>query len=289
MQLNPDRADVRVALAGALVRLGKEQEAIETMRKILLLSPSPDVAQKARTLTSQVYDPLKEVAPELAQDLKRAVDLLQEDAVQQALLLVEKILKKNPQLPFAHSIKGLAHSRLESNGEAIVSFERALEMKPESPVALVGLGDVYARLEKWQLARECYEKAIGLDPFDLEAHQRMGEMALIRLDHDWAARCYGTLVLLDPEKLTHRRQLGLILVKAGRFEEALAAYEGILHLNDDDIESLVRLGSLHMVMGAREPLTRKEHRRRARAYLKKAQKLSPDNQAVLEMLQRLED
>ncbi len=289
MQLNPNRADVRVALASVLVRLGREQEAIEIMRKILLLSPSPDVAKKARILTSQVYDPLKETVPELAQDLKKAVDLLHEDAVQQALALVEKVLGKNPQLPFAHSIKGLAHSRLENLGEAIVSFERALDLRPQSPVALVGLGDVYARLEKWQRAREYYEKAIGLDPFDLEAHKRMGEMALARRDHDWAASRYGTLVLLDPENLAHRHQLGLILVKAGRFEEALAAYEGILQLNDDDMESLVRLGSLHMLMGAREPVTRKEHRRRARAYLEKAQKLNPDNQAVFEMLQRLED
>lgn len=289
MQLNPDRADVRVALGGALVRLGKEREAIEAMRKILRLSPTPEVARKARTLTSQVYDPLKEVAPELAQDLKKAVDLLQEDAVQQALALVEKILKKNPQLPFAHSIKGLAHSRLENNGEAIVSFERALELRPKSPVALVGLGDVYARLEKWPQAREYYEKAVGLDPFDLEAHQRMGEMALIRGDHDWAVRCYDTLVLLDPGNLAHRHQLGLVLVKTGRLEEALAAYRGILRQNQDDIEALVRLGSLHMAMGAREPSAREQHRDRARAYLEKARELNPENHAVLEMLQKLED
>lgn len=289
LQLDPDRADVRVALAGALVRLGREQDAIETMRKILVLSPAPDVAKKARTLTAQVYDPLKGASPEVAQDLKKAVDLLQEDAVQQALLSVEKIIRKNPQLAFAHSIKGLAHSRLENHGEAIVSFERALELRPQSPVALVGLGDVYARLEKWRQAREYYEKAVGLDPFDLEAHKRMGEMALTRGDHDWAARCYGTLVLLDPRSLVHRHQLGLVLVKAGRLQEAVAAYEGILQQNADDLEALVRLSSLHLAQGEREPATRTEHRRRARGYLEKARELNPDNHAVLEMLEKLGD
>jgi tetratricopeptide (TPR) repeat protein len=289
MQLNPDRADVRVALAGALVRLGKEQEAIEVMRRILRLSLTSEVAQKARTLTSQIYDPLKQASPEVAQDLSKVVDLLHQDAVQQALLSVEKVLKKNPQNPFAHSLKGLAHSRLENNGEAIVSFERALELRSRSPVALVGLGDVYARLEKWPQAREYYEKAVALDPFDLEAHKRMGEMALARGDHDWAARCYDTLVLLDPKNLVHRHQLGLVLVKAGRLQEAVAAYEGILQINSDDMEALVRLGSLHVALGEREPVTREEQRRRARHYLERAQKLSPENPAVTEMLSRLED
>jgi tetratricopeptide (TPR) repeat protein len=289
MELDPDRADVRVALAGALVRLGKEQEAIEVMRKILRLSPTSEVARKARTLTSQVYDPLKEASPEVAQDLAKVVDLLHQDAVQQALLSVEKVLKNNPQNPFAYSLKGLAHSRLENNGEAIVAFERALELKPKSPVALVGLGDVYARLEKWPQAREYYEKAVGLDPFDLEAHKRMGEMALARGDHDWAARCYTTLVLLDSENLAHRHQLGRVLVKADRLQEAVAAYEGILQISPDDLESLVRLGSLHVALGEREPLTRTEQRRRARQYLEKAHELNPDNHAVTEMLSQLEN
>ncbi len=289
MQMDPERPDVRVALAGALVRLGNQQQAIEVMRKILRLSPAPEVARKARTLTSQVYDPLKGVSPELAQDLKKAVDLLQEDAVQRALLSVDKILKKNPQLSFAYSIKGLAHSRLDNHGEAIVSFERALKLRPDSPVALVGLGDVYARLEKWQPAREYYEKAIALDPFDLEAHKRMGDLALARGDHDRAASCYETVVLLDPLNLAHRHQLGLILVKAGRLQEALAAYQGILRQNDQDLESLVRLGSLHVALGQRDPAAREEHRRRARAYLEKARELNPDNRAVLEMLEGLEN
>ena len=289
LELNPDRADVRVAMAGAMLRLGREQEAVEVMRKILRLSPAPEVAQKARALTSQVYDPLKEASPEVAQDLTKVVDLLHQDAVQQALLSVEKVLKKNPQNPFAHSLKGLAHSRLENNGEAIVAFERALQLRPKSPVALVGLGDVYARLEKWPQAREYYEKAVGLDPFDLEAHKRMGEMARARGDNDWAARCYTTLVLLDSENLVHRHQLGLVLVKAGRLQEAVAAYEGILQINSDDMEALVRLGSLHVALGEREPVTREEQRRRARHYLERAQKLNPENPAVAEMLSRLED
>jgi tetratricopeptide (TPR) repeat protein len=289
MQIDPDRADVRVALAGALVRLGREQEAIETMRKILLLSPAADVARKARTLSAQVYDPLKDASPEAAQDLKNVVDLLHQDSVQQALAMVDKVLRKNPQLSFAYSLKGLAHSRLENDGEAIVSFERALQLRPESPVALVGLGDVYARLEKWQQAREYYEKAIGLDPFDLEAHKRMGELALARGDHEWAARCYSTLVLLDPENPAHRHQLGMILVQAGRLQEALATYQGILQQNDEDLEALVRLSSLHMALAEREPAARAEHRRRARGYLQKAHQLSPDNQAVVEMLEKLEE
>jgi tetratricopeptide (TPR) repeat protein len=289
MSLDPDRAGIRVALASALIQLGREQEAVEVMRRILVLSPSPEEARKARALASKIFDPLRAIPPDIATDLRNVTDRLAQDAVQQALSLVDKVISAHPEIPFAYTLKGLAHSRLENNGEAIVAFEQALKLKPGCPATLVGLGDVYARLKKWSQARAYFEQATQLDPLDVEAHQRMGDMAMSRSDPDRAAGSYSMLVLLAPERVDFRHKWAQALMVADQVQQAVTVYEGILEIKPGDMEALIRLGALHVMLGERDPVTRDAHRDSARRYLGKAHELNPDNQAVRDMLDKLEE
>jgi tetratricopeptide (TPR) repeat protein len=289
LTLDPDRAGIRVAYAGALVQMGREKEGMETMRRILVLAPTPEEAKKARVISGKVFDPLRDIPRDVAQDLRKVTEHLSQDAVQQALALVEKVSVAHPKVSFAHTLQGLANSRLENNGEAIVCFERALELRPESPAALVGLGDVYARLTKWPEARQNYEKAIQLDPFDLEAHQRMGDLAKLRGEFDRAAESYGILVLLDPDNPVHRHRRAVVLVSAGQTWQAVNDYEEILGKNENNMEALVRLGSLYMALGIKDPARRAEFHGKARTCLQRAHELNPENEAVEEMLARLEE
>jgi len=286
---DPNRADIYVARGNALLGQGKGAQAVRSMAKILLLSPSASVASKACTVAAKVFDPLRGADPDLAQDLEKVVELLDRDYVQQGLAEVLKILDRQPDNPFANVLKGLAHSRLQNDGEAVVAFEHALDLRPESPLALIGLGDVYARLQKWGKARAYYEKATSMNPFDLDARTRMGDMARKRRDYARAAGVYASLVLLAPDKIDYRYQYALALFSAGRIREAVGVYEGILEIKADDIESLVRLGSLYAALSKAEPEKREADRGRARAFLERAHELSPDNQAIQEMLAKVED
>ena len=153
----------------------------------------------------------------------------------------------------------------------------------------MGLGDVYARLERWSQAREYYEKALTLDPFDIEAHERMGDLAIMRQDANRAAAAYANLVLLAPERIDFRHKWARALVAASQPEQAVTVYEDILEMKPDDMESLVRLGLLHVALGRRDPVARERHRERARRYLEQAHELNPENQAVQDMLSKLED
>jgi len=289
MQLDPDRAGIRVAYAGALVQMDRQKEAIEIMRRILVLAPTPEESRKARILSGKVFDPLRDTPREVAQDLRRVTDNLSRDTVQQALALCEKVAAAHPKVAFAHTLLGLAHSRLENNGQAIVCFERALELRPESPTALVGLGDVYARLEKWSEARQSYEKAIQLDPFDLEAHQRMGDLAKLRGEIDQAADAYGTLIMLDPDNLQFRHQRAQVLVAGDQAWQAVNDYEEILSREENNLEALVRLGNLYISLGQKDPARRPELFEKARDCLEQARELNPENQAVEDMLSKLEE
>ncbi len=289
LSLDSNLSAVYVARSAALFKQGRAAAAVEAMRPILDLQPTASEISKAQVLATKVFDPMRGAVPDLVLDLKNIVDLLNRDTLHQALFKINKILLLHPQNPFAHTLKGLAHSRLLNQGEAVVAFERALELRPQSPMALLGLGDVYTRLEKWSEARKYFEQAIALNPFDAKVHQRMGEIARLRKDHDRAAHCFQALILLEPENLEYRRQLAMVLFAGGQIQASAAAFEAILALAPDDQESLIRLGSLYALLAAREPNAQQAHRRRARAYLERVLELNPDNATAAEMLVRLED
>jgi tetratricopeptide (TPR) repeat protein len=285
--LDPNQSAFFVAMGGALAKMGKSKQALQVMSRILTLTPTASEASKARSIAARVYDPLRGTTPELAQDLKKIVAYLEKEVIQQALSAVGKILRSHPDIAFAHTLKGMAHSRLENDGEAVVAFEQALALQPENPLALIGLGDVYARLENWTKARVYYEQALILDPFYLEARKRMADLARVRGDHERLASSYAKMVLLDPANVELRRTYALSLFAAGQYETSATIYESVLRLKPDDLETLVRLGSLYAALSERIAARHEEYLDKARACLRNAHELSPENEAVLEMMSKI--
>jgi tetratricopeptide (TPR) repeat protein len=289
IELAPDRATFRVALGGCLVQQGRNQEAIDILRPILQQAPTADDMVKARAITDRMFDPLRGLDPETSQDLQRAMDALDQDAIQEALVLVEKLVLQRPELAFAHLLKGLAHSRMENNGEAIIALERSVELNPHSPTAWAAIGDVYLRTEKWAKARECYERALDLNPLDTQAIERLGEWAITRQDAERAVRAFSSLALLEPSRMEYRLRWAMALVQADRIPEALTVYQGILRLEKHNLVALMRAGSLVVVMAQRDTAAHQAHMDAARRYLEEAHRAAPENKAVQDMLDKLKE
>jgi len=288
MQLDGQQPAYRVARAEVLSRLGRDGEAMELLRPVLDMQPEQPVVQRARTVAARIYDPTRDSDPEVVTDLRKVMDLLTRDYVQQALQLANKVLDRFPRDALALTLKGLAHSRLLNNGEAVAALEAALASQPGNPSALVGLGDIYFRLERFGKARRYYEQAAELNPFDPEVHQRLGELASARREHQLAAQSFARLVMLQPRVLQNRYRYALELYSANHWHQAIDVYRGILEEKPDDLESLVRLGSLHLLLSRREAARKKHHLQQAARYLRRAREINPENQAIKEMLQQVE-
>lgn len=287
--LDPERAGIRVALGNVLSQQGDDAGAIEMLRPVMAQQPTPEEAQKAAAITARIYDPFRALSSELSQEAQRVFDLLEQEAVGEALAAAEQFCVRHPDLALAWTLQGIARSRLESNAEAIVALERALELAPHMPLALVSLGDVYRRTERWQKARELYERALSLDPFDRAALERLADLADLRQDDERTEQALAKLILLSGEDMELRQRRALVLVRADRVPEALDAYRDILRIQPDHVEAMVRLASLEIVMAQREPATRKSRLERARRLLSQAQKLAPENQAIADLIQKLEE
>lgn len=144
-----NHCESRVALAEALTRLSRRTEALEALRPLLDQQCSARIMDRARTVAARLFDPTRASEPDAVPQFDRIMDLLQQDLVQQALSLVDRLIERFPRDPFALTLRGIAHSRLENYGEAVTAFEEALKIQPDNLSAMMGLGDIYFRLEQW--------------------------------------------------------------------------------------------------------------------------------------------
>ncbi len=289
LQMDPDRAAIRIAMGRSLAASGRGKQAIEVMRPVAGKPLTVEEAANASAVSARVFYPQRDLPIEVSAQINKATDLLEKDAAHPALTIVNDLAARFPDVAFIHTLKGLANSRMGNNGEAVVAFERSLDLRPDSPLALVGLGDVFFRIDKYAKARRYYEQVIGLDPFYLEPYQRMGEMALKLGDYDRAVQAYEMLVLMQPGEPMARHMYARVLFQSGRLSEAVGVYETILKHDEEDLQALLRLARLYLVLAERDPPSRERHREKARDCLERAEDLAPENEVVAEMLAGLED
>jgi len=76
----------------------------------------------------------------------------------------DKILKLNPDNPFALNNRGVIYTMLERYDEALSNYSHALELKPDLPEALNNRGNIYAVLERYDEAFTDFNHSLGLRP-----------------------------------------------------------------------------------------------------------------------------
>jgi TolB-like protein/Tfp pilus assembly protein PilF len=118
----------------------------------------------------------------------------------------------------------------EGFDKALEYFERALTHDPNYAPAFSGIADYHVALASWGLARpteawpkamDAVAKALAADDTLAEAHSSLG---MIRMWYEWdwkeAEREYLRAIELKPGQPLPHVQYNLLLVQAGRFEEA---------------------------------------------------------------------
>ncbi len=274
---------VRLHLAASLARLGRQAEALAELKAVAGQPVKPAEAALGRQVAEELYDPTRGLPTEVAAEVHRAEEQLAQDLANQALAQLDGLGERFPDTAYLHTLRGLAHSRLQNDGQAIAAFEKALELQPADPVALVGLGDVYQRLERWTEARGYYERAAALDPFDPEAARRLAGLALQLRDTARALVALERLRALVPEDLQVSYQLGQLLANEGRVDEAVAVYEELTRRPEDDLLSRLALAKIHLNLAQSAPAEKARHRAAALEHLDRAEELAPDDKRLAEL------
>ena len=103
-----------------------------------------------------------------------AVAMFHEQAYEQAIDLMEKVIKQSPGVTAPHINLGMAYQQLGSLEQAEIQFKTALELVPDHPVACNQYGMLLRKTGRFDEARKIYEQALMRFPDYYPLHRNLG-------------------------------------------------------------------------------------------------------------------
>jgi tetratricopeptide (TPR) repeat protein len=162
-------------LAGIYVTMGETEQAIESLRSFVELSPSSDAA---RVKLGEMY--------------------YSEGRYDEALAQYEKAVELSPDAGNRYAL-GQAYLQTGETGKAEEQFMQVLLMAPDDPAGNLGLGQTYSRAGQYDLAIEQFEAAIEKKNDFHDAWAEMGYTFADMGDIDRALEIYEYLEEKSPQ------------------------------------------------------------------------------------------
>jgi eukaryotic-like serine/threonine-protein kinase len=254
LRLDPDQPRTRFALARLYQGTGHPREAIEELRRVLVLQPSNDDAHRVLgdLLFSQGH------REEGLAEMQRAIDF-------------------HPDYGENHRVLGRSYFQLGRYPDALAAFRRVTELQPDNPRGFQGLGAVYQAEGENTLALDNYRRAVGIRP-DSRSLFNMGTLLMVQGRHKEAAAAFEDALRLEPTPL-RLIYLGNTYSRLGQADQARARYlraaelcESMLRVNHSDAQALSLLAWAESRLGRRPE---------ARGHLAEAVALAPSDPEVL--------
>lgn len=175
---------VHVSLAGALMALDRQAEALSNYDAALRLQPGYAAALSGSAVALRELQRPAEALdradaaiagrPSVEAHCVRAAALADLQRLPEALASYEAALALQPDCIPAHNGYGLALLRLQRPHKALASFERALTLAPPSAQICLNRGNALRRLRRLPEALASYDQAIALQPKLAAAHNNRG-------------------------------------------------------------------------------------------------------------------
>jgi tetratricopeptide (TPR) repeat protein len=244
--LYPRYGAARFALAGALRKLGRAEEAEQALvdyeRDKLVAPPldDPDMA---------VVEQLEVSATGL---LRRAASLERSGQLAEALRLHEQAATADPKLAQVWVNLVSLQARLKNYGAAEEAYRKAVAIEPNRAEAHYNYGVLCMETGRVAEARKMFEKTAALDPANPEARHSLGVIAQESGDLARAAKLFEETVERKPDHRSARFHLGRIYANQKKYPAAIAAFEGAVEpLDEMSASVLYALGAVHARNGDR--------------------------------------
>ena len=205
------------------------------------------------------------------------------DQFDKAVEHINIALNNNPTLAEGWYFLGIAYQTRRDNSKAEMYFRNALDIEPQNiefilavtdamtaenryteAIALIdekgGLvghdsrlterkADLFRRLGEYQKAIEFYSNAMELDKSDLTIREQLGYCYMVTKQFEKAADIFAALSELSNEprqKNYFNKMRGIACLRAGRFTQAVDAFNKIAEDNRDDADMWIKLGQAYL-------------------------------------------
>jgi tetratricopeptide (TPR) repeat protein len=158
-------------------------------------------------------------------------------------------------------------------------LDSMLKAQPNSPDVLFQLGVVNLAENKYKDAEENFRKSYDLNPASTRGLMGIVETDMAQNKADAALALLQTESAKEPNKLDLKVAIGNTAVRAGKYDMAIQAYNGVLDSLDKNAK---QRGDIYLRLG--ETYRRKGDPNDAIVALKKAREILPDNVVVLSTL-----
>ncbi|MGZ3460932.1 MAG: tetratricopeptide repeat protein, partial [Archangium sp.] len=203
------RAELYRALARLQARLGEDDEALASWRKVLTLRPTDtDALDSVARLVADSGTP-----QELLEVLRRQLASAEEPARRASVLLQIAVLQEE---------------KLQDGLGSLATLRRLLDVKPDDAAALTRMDGLCQKLERWPEMADVLARRIALVPPEagLELKFRLAVLRETKLlDKAGALALYGEVLALQPN---HAGAVGRLEALVSREPQNLLAVETLL-------------------------------------------------------------
>jgi tetratricopeptide (TPR) repeat protein len=162
--------------------------------------------------------------------LDLAIQLLRSRKLQEAVPILETLLKAAPNNPAVLRNLGMAFSDLRQYGRAIELLERATELDADAVDGWTSLGVALYRHARKEEAAKAFERALALDPRNAHAHRNYGVFLADGGDLKEAEKHFRAALADDPHDSHSLLGLGVCLRKQDRTMEADEFFQQVISL-----------------------------------------------------------
>jgi len=185
----------------------------------------------------------------LKKEVNYAVKLLTNGQINEALKIVEALIKKSPNAPLLYNIRGVCYQTIRELGNAIDDFSQATILKSDYAEAYCNLGVTYQEKGDLVSAVNAYKNAIDNDNNYPTAHNNLGKIFLASGEIDSSIEHLECAITLKSDFADAHNNLGSAFLRINKLNDAIKSYKKAIALKPDFAVANNNLGIAYLRKG----------------------------------------
>ena len=185
----------------------------------------------------------------LKKEVNYAVKLLKNGQINEALKIVEALIKKSPNVPLLYNIRGVCYQTIKELGKAIDDFSQATILKSDYAEAYCNLGVTYQEKGDLVSAVNAYKNAIDNDNNYPTAHNNLGKIFLASGEIDSSIKHLECAITLKSDFADAHNNLGSAFLRINKLNDAIKSYKKAIALKPDFAVANNNLGIAYLRKG----------------------------------------
>ena len=254
LQVQLDTFRQKTSKIGEAPRLPSDPQTQEKLAALGYMSAS--VLAPAPAAMGTGADPKDKI--EVGNMMAHANTLLEDRRFGEAVLLLQQVIAKDPNMTVAYSKLGTAEAGLGSFSEAVKAKRKAVELVPDSPDLHFELGNVLVRAQDFEAAIPELEGVAAQMPESWKTRMLLA-LAYSRTNRlpQAISECEKVLAVV-PEQYGTNLLLGRVLVRSGEAEAALPKLMKAASLRPQAPEPHLSLAEAYAMLGRNHDAEREQ-------------------------------